>query len=265
MLDVRKRASRALALGLSLAADAHASDGEPVTPISVDFGAPAGCPGTQGFVEQLRRRSPRVRVVSEDGNAQSVHVRIERRDGSFVGRLVLAETERVVEGKTCAEVAAGLAFVTALALDARTTATEVAPAPPAEPEVAPVPAPPVPAPPVPAPPTPSPPATTVQEVVPVSEETRPSRAWTIALGVDGRVQSGPTPSVALSAPLFIDVARVTSSLVALRVRARFERTGGSTPGAGAGADFVWTVGTLELCPLEWTSHASARLDLCALG
>lgn len=251
-----------VALALFAAAEARAADTEPERPVSVEYAAPAGCLGAQGFADQLRQRSSRVRVV-DAGSAQRVRVRIEPREGAFVGRLVLgdargAEAERVVEGRTCGEVVASLAFVTALALDAQAGSSDAESSAAAADGAT-------------APRTSAEPADALPPPPPLRDEPRadeaptrspPPREWSVALGVDARVQSGPTPSVALSAPVFVDLAQATPSVLALRLRARFERTGGSTSESGAGANFTWTVGTVELCPLEWSSHAAARLGLC---
>jgi hypothetical protein len=68
------------------------------------------------------------------------------------------------------------------------------------------------------------------------------------------------PNVLFAVPLFVDVARAAGGF-GQSARIRFERVSGSTQQASAGADFTWTVVSLDACPFGAFSGA-LRADGC---
>jgi hypothetical protein len=71
------------------------------------------------------------------------------------------------------------------------------------------------------------------------------------VGAGSALTGGLTPDLLLSVPVFVEVAWSSPSL-----RLRLERGGSST-----GADFTWTAGSLDTCPVAW-SPAPIRLSPC---
>ncbi|AKV00752.1 hypothetical protein AKJ09_07415 [Labilithrix luteola] len=245
-------------------------------------GGSGGCPSSASFIEQLRSRSHRIRVSDRTDGARTIVVRVEAHDGRSAGRLTIrevdgGEAERSVQGSTCSEVVSSLAFVAAVAVDpgasllpephAVSPAATAAPAPPASKAGGSIPAAPAPS----ATPqettTTTPPPTVANggsdEREPPSRTERASnedgndarptaKSWELAVGLDGQVLSGPAPSVVFVLPVFVEIASSHRGLLSPSARLHFERLNTSSQTAGAGAEFTWTAGGLDLCPVAWS-------------
>jgi hypothetical protein len=117
------RVSVVVASGLAAAASAEARGDQPASvSVSVDYGAPQGCPRSDAFAGELAARTPRAHVVTPSPGVRAIVVRIKAHKGTYVGRVVLretdgTETERTVTGTACGEVVTGLALIAALAID----------------------------------------------------------------------------------------------------------------------------------------------------
>ena len=262
---------------------AHAAPNEV---IRLDYAAPSGCPSAETFLDQVRARSPRIRSGDGSERARTLVVRITSQNHRTTGRLTVrevdgSEAERSVVGDRCADVASGLALIAALAVDptAGTSASPTGTAPPSLPappsrggaaEPSPIgpdaaPSAPPPEKPPAEPPTPEAPArtsgaTAARDGAPASDVGRPH--WQLAFGAHGAVASGALPGVLVTAPVFFEIARPSSAIAAPAVRMRFERAGSGVVESGAGsAEFTWTAGSLDLCPMAW-SRGAVRLTPC---
>ena len=266
----------ALAAGQSAKAQAPRS-------VRIDYEAAPGCPDERTFADQLRARSAKI-AVATDG-ATSVRVRIAARGGRFEGEMTLSEPKgheahRRVEGG-CGDVTAALALITALALDptASTASDPEAPAsaPPSAPATpsAVAPSPSAPSPPPVSPPKQEPPARPAEPPVapprsdsePLSEADARAHPWGWSIGAHAGLTGGVAPSPLVSVPAFLEVWRRSPHLFAPGLRLRFERADSGAVSAGSaagGGDFVWTAGSLDLCPIAWAPWR-VRVSLCARG
>lgn len=230
-------------------------------PVRVDYAASSGCPDALVFGEELRARA-RVRFVGDKETASTLVVRIKHIGKHYEGRLVVRdvareETERKVNGDSCAEVVSGLALVSAFALGF-TPPSEVADAQAAS---APLPdvvdsdafvSPPA----IDATPERAPPVAVEQprDAAPVESG---ERAWSVSLGADAQLVSDVSPNLALAVPIWVELARSVGAHFSIASRLRFARASSSSTGS-----FTWTVGGLDLCPLVWSARP-LRADLCA--
>ncbi|MFO7179093.1 MAG: hypothetical protein DIU78_010370 [Pseudomonadota bacterium] len=94
-----------------------------MVPVRVDFEAPPGCSDANTFLQGLRARDARIRIVSEGAEALRFSVRLRRAGRKVNGELRIvgehgATDTRRVEGATCDEVVAALSLTAALASDA---------------------------------------------------------------------------------------------------------------------------------------------------
>ncbi len=281
------------ALGALIAAvSAAGRPAEAQTPrtVRLEYDAPAGCPDARSFEAQIRARSAKVAVGADAPVA--VRVRIVARGGRFEGEVSLPdarghESRREVDG-ACADVTAALALIAALALDpTASTAPNAVPAPsvassggslaadagnPAAGATSPPSATPaieLPARVVASPPQP-PPArergtAAISEAL--SDEVARTHDWAWSIGAHGAVTGGVTPAPLPSVVAFLDVWRRSARAFAPALRLRFERadSGSVVVGSsGAGADFVWTAGSVDLCPVA-LSPWRFRFTACARG
>ncbi len=245
-----------------LSARALAAPGDPGTrPVRVEYDAPASCPDQRAFEAQLRARSARIVIAPEAKTA--VRVRIAAHGARFAGEVALtdaaANETRHVDG-VCPDVVAALSLIAAVALDPMASTAS-------DPLAAPAPS---------APPAPAPTPTKTEDKksappVEVAQAPPPSRAdevpgasthheWRWSIGTGVGVTGGVAPDVAVSIPVFVDVARWSPEVLAPAFRLRFERA--TIHGVAGGADFTWTAGSLDLCPVAWSASAF-RLWPCA--
>jgi hypothetical protein len=258
-MTAKARRRRNVAAGCFVAlvvAGGHAGGTEAQAPRSVRiaYEVAPGCPDETSFEAQIRARTSKI-VVATDG-ATSVHVRISPRGGRFEGEITLVdanghESRRRVEG-SCGDVAAALALITALALDpAASTASDPSVAQTAQ-AAASTPAPP----PASAPPAPPPrpaAASRDSDSEPLGEELARTHAWGWSIGTGAGFTQGVAPVTLVSVPAFFEAWRRSNGAFAPAIRVRFERAdSGTVSVAGAGADFTWTAGSLDLCLVAWS-------------
>lgn len=255
--------------------------------IRVEYEGPTACPDRHAFEEQIRARSARI-VWGADG-ATLVRVHLVGGPGKTSGEVTIVDpsgqrSHRRVEG-ACTDVVSALALISAVALDPlASTASSPSAAPSSAPSsptassaptgAASAPAPSAsaaepPKPPVTEPAKPEPsaaprPAESARPPLPPppSSEEPSVHAWSWSIGVHAGLTAGVAPSLLFSVPFFLDVSRRTSSPFAPALRLRFVRadTGNDSSG-GPNADFTWTLGTLDACPLAWPGNVDARFRL----
>jgi hypothetical protein len=112
---------------LTLLPSAFADAPPPSAPLRVELSAPPGCPASPDLLERVRRHTPRVRGAHADEPARSLRVHIAPRADRLVAELRLVDgsetLERQVPGRTCEEVLAAVALITAFAIDPLASAT----------------------------------------------------------------------------------------------------------------------------------------------
>lgn|GEM_PF-2216008 len=114
-------------LGAVCASLPVASASEALTPtheaesLRVELTAPASCPPRPTLFERVRAHTPRVREAAGGESSRALRVVVTSEGDRFVADLHLVEEdealERRVRGKTCEEVLAAVALITALAID----------------------------------------------------------------------------------------------------------------------------------------------------
>jgi hypothetical protein len=242
------------------------------------YTAPPGCPSEQEFRAEVGARllddsSPR-ELSAGDGAELGVEVRLE--PAEHRASLVLREAgsavvERSVEGDTCAELASGLALITALAFGAaRAPASAPAEASPRAAASGASGAGGAPAPQRSAP-TPTKPNEASARVPPPrdSAATMPSRATPLGfeLGAGGWVNTWTTPGIALGGDLFLRLAPLAPRAWSLRATGVYGV--GSASVGDRSASFSLLAGRAEACPLSWgttlAGEACVTLELGALG
>jgi len=270
---------------------------EATEPIRLTYQASDGCPDEDGFVARVLARTGRVRpawrgeaarsflVTARAGPPASGQVTIRQEDGR--------ESSRVLQGETCTDVVDAMALVAALAVDPRArvspmTAGAAVPAPSAASSAASAPGP------TPAPtaapsaaasaPTPAPQSLPgAQEVAPpprgpaVSREAEagPARGSSpeprsvdapsgrsVFVGGDFAVATGVTTGALLAGSPFIGWRADRRTWLDPSVRVAFLRATSGTIDVvdGASANFTWTVGRVDGCPVAspgWPVRATA--------
>lgn len=239
-----------IALGatlLSAATPTFAADSEQALPLVLAYEASAGCPDQASFRSQVEPRLRRPVAWLPEGDARQVAVRIdERAEGAHgVLELTLANrqrTRREVFAETCAEVAASLALVMALAIDEEVALAEPARVAPEVPASRRVPSLPLPAP-------------VAARVAPRLE---------IHAGPAAGVVYGPAPValVTLGATLAARYDTGTWFSPTLYLTPLYGKTGVSGPTAPL-ASFTWATVRVEACPAVARSAASVRVIGCA--
>src|SRR5258706_10558472 len=80
-------------------------------PVRLDFQADSGCPSALALADQVRARTELVRFVDPPGEGLPVRIRARNEGDHAIGRIRIGpadEAERVVTGRTCAEVISAL-------------------------------------------------------------------------------------------------------------------------------------------------------------
>ncbi len=227
--------------------------------VHVEYSVAQGCPDALGFGEELRARA-KVHFVGEKDATHGLVVRVMRVGKHFVGRLVFRdgtaeETERRVNGDTCAEVVSGLALVSAFALGFTPTTERDDAQPP--PDVTPAdsasPAPAKDAAPEHVVPLPT------AEVIDASTTAPPApqKAWSLYAGTDAQLISDISPNLTFSSPVYFQIARSFGGKLGVAFRVRLSRSSSTDT-----ATFTLTSGALDLCPVSYFT-SPIRLDLCA--
>jgi len=118
-----------VAAGVGLDSLSAAAAPSEIEPLRVEVTAPASCPAHPTLVDRIRSHTPRVREAKSDESSRALHVVVSPEDERFVADLRLVENgdvlERRVPGKTCEEVLAAVALITALTIDPLATTVPV--------------------------------------------------------------------------------------------------------------------------------------------
>jgi hypothetical protein len=116
--------------------------------VRIQLSAPKGCPDAAAFIRAVRQRTARFRLAGGSDEVRTLVATITPAGSAFSGRLVTQSlgreiSERTVSGKTCDDVMAVLAFMTALAIDPSFSRPTDSPPPPqpARPLAPPIPSP----------------------------------------------------------------------------------------------------------------------------
>lgn len=237
------------AFGGALSASEVRADSASASPAArIQYEAPAGCPGIEAFRERIRRRTTRFREDAASPNFIGLHASVEVTKQRAAGQLVVTtptgeRASRLLTAATCGEVVDALALMASLSVNLLDSPQSNRPTPP----------------PVPAPaPTPPPPPGPAKVAAP-----EPRGAFRLGVGTGADAAWGVTPATLVAARFFVDGATGFSNGVGLAVRAAFERAArGDVAGATGSADFTWTVGTLDVCPLQLGAAGFAFLP-CA--
>ena len=128
VMDERTRSIRTLAASSVTAGIAAVCASVPVAaapsdaePLRIELAAPASCPAHPTLAERIRSHTPRVREASAAESSRALRVGVTSEGDRFVADLRLIEDEEALErrvpGRTCEEVLAAIALITALAID----------------------------------------------------------------------------------------------------------------------------------------------------
>jgi hypothetical protein len=107
-------------------------------PVHLTYRAASSCADRSAFIEQIRSRTDRLRDARPDEPARTVEVTLTEVPGGVSGYLRTrtpdgAESERTIQGSSCANVVSALALIVALAVDPEaSTAPRRAARPPAQ-------------------------------------------------------------------------------------------------------------------------------------
>lgn len=119
--SVRRFAVSALFVALAVVGDSLFAAPSETEPLRVELTAPEACPTRPTLFERVRSHTARIREAAEGEKARALRVAIAPDGGGFVAGLRLADDgevlERRVPGKTCEEVLAAVALITALMID----------------------------------------------------------------------------------------------------------------------------------------------------
>lgn len=232
----RNVAGAACAVACLLARPVRADDLE--TPrFRLEYETRADCPDRTTFLEAIRARTARPRLVEDDSEpAIAIRVVVQTFDERSSGRLELREPDgteevRTVESRTCAEVTKALALIAALMLDPdASTAPEPAPSP---------------EPPIPIEPPPPPPRPPRHAHAPPPE--RP--AFHYVAGGSLGVLGGIGPALAPSAGAFVEVERKYRSLSSA-LRFGVEGAWTTSDLRGGTQTYEWIAAALRVRPIE---------------
>jgi hypothetical protein len=219
------------------------------TAIRIELDAPSDCATAEGFYENVRARTERVRPVAEGELGVRVVVKLVRTPPARVhGELrVIGEhgesDARRVDGNTCREVVEALSLTAALAVDPTAVLTS-----PQAPEPAPTAAPaPAPSPPPPLPPPPPPPA----------------RRLEVRLGAGAYGIGQVSPYVSLGGELSVRVVAPWDAAPSLGLALVYAKNDLFDTASTA---FVRsTLFELTACPRRWSASSGFSLEPCLLG
>ncbi|MEZ4257717.1 MAG: hypothetical protein R3B36_01535 [Polyangiaceae bacterium] len=91
-------------------------------PVRLAYDAPADCPSSSAFFDEIAARTPKVRRPEAGEEARTLRVRVTREGDAYAGSLTIEQgasgtTPRRVGGSSCAEVVSALGLIAALAVD----------------------------------------------------------------------------------------------------------------------------------------------------
>jgi hypothetical protein len=213
--------------------------------VDIRYSAPPECPSERWFSDDVLARIPSARRAAPGEQARRFDVTVTSASKKSRASLAFIDTEgrrveRQLDAESCAEVVAGIAVVTAVAIDPRLAEAE-RPAPD-EPEPAPAP-----------PPSIRPAAS--------KPSAQPRRAWNASLGAHLGAVSDVAPVWSPSVEVFSELAPSDAAL-ALRLALGyadsrdFERD-------GATLRFWLLEGRAEVCPFPWKLGGGVRILPCA--
>ena len=228
----------------------------------IEYEGRPGCPAADVFVTQVLARAPRARIAVASERARSLVARVRLAAASGLeGQLIvvdpgMAPAERTVHAQSCEELVTALALIAAVVIDpltARTgavdsTATTAEVSPPSA-EVAASDAAPM-------------PSRADEPALPTAAaaaEAAHDGRWALSAGVGVGLVAGSAPTVLLSVPAFVEIARDDVEVLSPAIRLRGERT--STSSNREGGAFVRTGGAADLCPLALHAR-SVRAQPC---
>jgi hypothetical protein len=223
------------------------------------YQAPPECPKEDDFIEQVQRRSARVRFVSDGSALKQLSVVISASPDKVVGKLRLVEPDgttrvRSLNAPTCREAVDGLALIATVSLDPEALAS----GPPEQP----------------ARPPESPPKPQVTKSAPKKKpdltgqpkkmpREPPEPEWEYAVGAELSSLFASFPQPALGGSLFAGAAWQPKHWFSPLVRATFSyyRTSVSEQPQGD-ANFSLSVGTVSVCPLRVALAQVGELRPC---
>jgi hypothetical protein len=248
--------------------------------VNIQFESPKGCSDGGAFLRALRRRTSRFLLATGSETARRFVVTLSQTNSSVLGRLEIqgpgsTQSLRNVAGRTCDEVVAAIALVTALAIDPGGLPEAAAISPPSPPASTPSPsaapqrradearkanqpapaAPPAPATPPALPPPPAPAA----PALPPPPDQPSAESWRWAAGIAGEASLGMAPTTGWGGLGFVETAAPGGSGAVLRMGVSVSQSD-TTLASGAGARFQWAAALLEGCPIR-LGVADARIAL----
>lgn len=271
-----------VASALAAAVPRRAAAADEVEAVRFAYEAPAACPDAEGFVEEVRARTTRFRIVQSGSGLRSFEVRIAVETNGITGTVRVVDgtgvvSARTVEGAQCEDVAKTLAFVTAISIDPKalpghdappaTTTSTPPPGPENETEV---PAPPSSASLAPPASTPGPlPRPTIATAAPqeaVALQAAPSPAaqtWHATVGVGASAQGLGAPGALFGETAFVGLALDTQSIWSPELRIGAAQTSSGTLGADPGSvSLAWIVARADACPLRWPAQGRLAARPC---
>lgn len=237
-------AARSLAFGALLVCVEHNAGAADALPFALSYEAAPTCPPEAEFRALLDEKLSA--APGEDHSAISgTVVRLSAGPGSFIGRLELTHRDgtsysRDISAASCAELAAAIAFVVALASRGgdETADFQASPPPPPAP-----------------PPTPQvPPLAAVRLASPPRAAARPKSgdAWGVGGGVLAGVRTGLGPTWTFVEGAGLELRAPAHGALALAGRVDFSHSEPIVRVDRYGSSlFAWNAGTLELCPARF--------------
>jgi hypothetical protein len=248
-------------LALALAQRALA-EGTVESVVSIEYRAPTECPGRAEFLGQVLRRLPHIRIEGAAENRRAFEVDVEPAAERTVARLKFLDAdsrrvERELKAPSCEEAVAGIALITALAIDPRLSIAEPSDGAgaPLEPGASPT------------KPQPSPAVTTpTTPVRPAADDSpsRPSeperRGWAWLLGAAVGPVSDVAPSWTPSGLIFSEIGPWSD--VRVRLALGYADTGERELQGGL-VRFRLAHGRSEICPVALAAGSRVTLRPCA--
>jgi hypothetical protein len=238
------------------------AEGTAESVVSIEYRAPIECPGRAEFLGQVLRRLPRILIDGAADNRRAFEIDLEPAAERTVARLKFLDAdsrrvERELSAPSCEEAVAGIALITALAIDPRLSIAE-------QPDGAPEPLEPGPSP---AKPTP---------LAPVTSQTAPrgpgadhlpgpgakpqQRGWAWLLGAAVGPVSDVAPSWTPSGLVFAEIGPWSD--VRARLALSYADTGDRELQGGL-VRFRLAHGRSEICPLALVPGSRVTFRPCA--
>ncbi len=243
-------------------ADVALADAPVVSVVSIEYRASAECPGRAEFLGEVLRRLPHIQIAGASADRRAFEVEVESSAERSLARLKFLDAdsrrvERELSAPSCDEAVAGIALITALAIDPRLAIAELPDggSEPTEPGASPPQ--PKPLPPVTSPSTPLRPAGDASRD---RHSQREQRSWSWLLGAAVGPVSDTAPSWTPSGLVFTEIGPGAD----VRVRLGLGYTdSGERELQGGLVRFRLAQGRSEICPLAFLVASSVTLRPCA--